>query len=91
MEQNNNLNQDKSGRKLGYYLIEAGLITSDRVDEALIEQRTNLNMQLGEILVERGRIKQNTLDYFVKKIIESDSTQTKINLEQKQNQHKYVD
>ena len=91
MEQNNNLNQEKSGRKLGYYLIEAGLITSDRVDEALIEQRTNLNMQLGEILVERGSIKQNTLDYFGKKIIESDSTQTKINLEQKQNQHKYVD
>lgn len=85
MEQNNNLNQEKSGRKLGYYFIEAGLITSDQVDEALIEQRTNPDMRLGEILVERGWIKQNTLDYFVKKIIEPDSTQTKKNQEQEQN------
>jgi hypothetical protein len=47
MEQNNNLNQEKSGRKLRYYFIEAGQITSDQVDEALIEQRTNPDMRLG--------------------------------------------
>lgn len=56
MEQTQNLNQGTE-RKLGFYLVEAALITSNQLNEALIEQKNNADLKLGEILVNRGWIK----------------------------------
>lgn len=70
MEQTNDLTQEKTeGNVLGSYLIEAGLITSNQLDEALREQKNNTHMRLGEILVKRGWIEQKTINYFIEKII----------------------
>ncbi len=55
---------------LGCYLVEAGLITQAQVDVALNDQKIVDDMRFGEVLVARGWIKQQTLDYLLKKIIE---------------------
>ena len=55
---------------LGCYLIEAGLITQAQVDVALNDQKIMDDMRFGEVLVARGWIKQQTLDYLLQKIIE---------------------
>lgn len=68
MGQTKNLNQ--ATRKLGSYLIEAALITSNQLNEALIEQKNGADKRIGEILVNRGWIKQKTVEYFVE-IIQS--------------------
>jgi hypothetical protein len=57
-------------RPLGSYLIEAGLLTDAQVHVALIDQDMMGNMRFGEVLVARGWIKQQTLDYLISKIIE---------------------
>ncbi len=57
-------------RPLGSYLIEAGLLTNAQVDVALNDQLMVEDMRFGEVLVARGWIKQQTLDYLINKIIE---------------------
>jgi hypothetical protein len=57
-------------RPLGSYLIEAGLLTDAQVHVALIDQDMMDHMRFGEVLVARGWIKQQTLDYLISKIIE---------------------
>ena len=59
-----------SAKRLGSYLIEAGLITPAQVDVALNDQKMMDDLRLGEALVTRGWIKQQTLDYLIKKIVE---------------------
>ena len=70
--QNDDLSKNKSKYKLfGSYFIEAGLVTSNQITEALIEQQNQYpHKKIGEILVIRGWLRPTTLDYFVKKIIE---------------------
>lgn len=67
-----NFNQVTEPQLLGSYLIEADLISSNQLNQALIEQKNNADLRLGEILVNRGWIKQKTIEYFVEKIIDSD-------------------
>ncbi len=55
---------------LGSYLVEAGLITPAQIDVALNDQTIMDNMRFGEVLVARGWIKQQTLDYLIKKVVE---------------------
>lgn len=55
---------------LGAYLVEAGLITPAQIEVALNDQKIRSDMRLGEVLVARGWIKQQTLDYLIQKIIE---------------------
>jgi hypothetical protein len=57
-------------RPLGSYLIEAGLLTDAQVHVALNDQNMMDHMRFGEVLVARGWIKQQTLDYLISKIIE---------------------
>ncbi len=57
-------------RPLGSYLIEAGLLTPAQVHVALNDQNMMDHMRFGEVLVARGWIKQQTLDYLITKIIE---------------------
>ncbi len=57
-------------KRLGSYLIEAGLITPAQVDVVLNDQKMMDDLRFGEALVTRGWIKQQTLDYLIKKIVE---------------------
>jgi hypothetical protein len=57
-------------KRLGAYLVEAGLLTPAQIDVALNDQKIMSDMRFGEVLVARGWIKQQTLDYLIKKIIE---------------------
>lgn len=59
-----------AGRKrLGSYLVEAGLINRAQVDVALNDQQAT-GMKFGEVLVARGWVKQQTVDYLMKKVVE---------------------
>lgn len=56
-------------KRLGGYLVEAGLLTPAQVDVALNDQKMT-GMLFGEILATRGWVKQQTIDYLMKKVIE---------------------
>ncbi len=70
---------DRNGsvKCLGYYLVEAGLITQAQVDVVLNDQKIMDDMRFGEVLVARGWIKQQTLDYLIKKIVEPEQRAAK--------------
>jgi hypothetical protein len=57
-------------KRLGSYLVEAGLITPAQIDVALNDQKMMNDLRFGEVLVTRGWIKQQTLDYLIKKVVE---------------------
>jgi hypothetical protein len=65
------MNKQPEIKRLGAYLIEAGLITPAQVDVALNDQEFMADeMRFGDVLVARGWIKQQTLDYLMEKIVE---------------------
>lgn len=55
-------------KRLGGYLVEAGLLTRAQVDVALNDQKVT-GMRFGEILAARGWVKQQTIDYLMKKVV----------------------
>ncbi|MEB3357836.1 MAG: hypothetical protein VKK04_13990 [Synechococcales bacterium] len=58
-----------AGRKrLGSYLVDAGLITDAQVSVALNDQQAT-GMRFGEVLATRGWVKQQTIEYLMTKII----------------------
>jgi hypothetical protein len=58
-------------KRLGAYLIDAGLITPSQVDVALNDQEfMDDGMRFGDVLVARGWVKQQTLDYLIAKVVE---------------------
>jgi hypothetical protein len=63
------ISYDPTDKRLGSYLIDAGLLSPSQVDVALSDQAST-GMRFGEIIVERGWIKQQTIDYLHRKIIE---------------------
>ncbi len=59
-----------TGRKrLGSYLVDAGLLTPAQIDVALNDQKAT-GMKFGEILATRGWVKQKTIEYFMRKIVQ---------------------
>lgn len=66
------LAQARSGlvprKRLGGYLVEAGLLTPAQVDVALNDQKIT-GMRFGEILAARGWVKQQTIEYLMNKVI----------------------
>jgi hypothetical protein len=62
------LTQQLKFKRLGSYLLEAELLTQAQVDVALADQQVT-GMQFGEILVARGWIKQQTIEYLMQKVI----------------------
>lgn len=50
--------------RLGQMLILAGLVSPSQVEIALIDQHMSPHLRLGEILVLRGWLQQETVDYF---------------------------
>jgi hypothetical protein len=59
--------QSLSSRKIGEILRQAYLITPSQLEEALQEQRSGKNQRIGEILAQKGCIKQETVDFFAQK------------------------
>lgn len=55
-------------KRLGGYLVEAGLLTPAQVDVALNDQKIT-GMRFGEILAARGWVKQQTIEYLMQKVI----------------------
>lgn len=62
------LSYDPLTKRLGSYLIDAGLLSESQVDVALNDQEAT-GMRFGDILVERGWIKRQTIEYLTRKII----------------------
>lgn len=56
------------GKRLGGYLVDAGLLTPAQVDVALNDQKMT-GMRFGEILAARGWVKQQTIEYLMQKVI----------------------
>ncbi|MBW4580001.1 MAG: hypothetical protein KME42_10570 [Tildeniella nuda ZEHNDER 1965/U140] len=57
-----------SKKRLGGYLVEAGLLTTGQVDVALNDQKLT-GMRFGEILAARGWVKQQTIEYLMDKVV----------------------
>jgi hypothetical protein len=55
-------------KRLGGYLVEAGLLTPAQIDVALNDQKLT-GMRFGEILAARGWVKQQTIEYFMHKVV----------------------
>ncbi len=72
----------QSQKPLGAYLVEAGLLSEAQVNVALTDQSA-VSMTFGEILVTRGWVKQQTIEYLMQKVIlpERESKQTHSGLE----------
>ena len=72
-------------KPLGEYLLEAGLLTPDRLKIALDKQK-NTSLRLGELLSSLGWVSQETIEYLVEKVVlpqrqaSYDLAQQKINL-----------
>ncbi len=55
-------------KPLGVYLVEAGIVTSEQITKALEEQQES-GRRLGEILVTRGWVEQQTIEYLIEKVV----------------------
>jgi hypothetical protein len=55
-------------KQLGSYLVEAGLLSQVQIDVALADQAAT-GVRFGDILVLRSWIKEQTIEYFMRKII----------------------
>ena len=60
---------DGGFRPLGTYFVEAGLLSPAQVQVVLNDQALT-GLRFGEILVQRGWMKETTIEYFVHKLIE---------------------
>ena len=56
-------------RRIGEYLIDAGLIKEAQLSYALAEQK-KVNLRVGEIIVQHGWLNQQTIDFFVGELCE---------------------
>ncbi|MBD1913593.1 MULTISPECIES: hypothetical protein [unclassified Leptolyngbya] len=61
-------NSPRKPKRLGGYLLEAGLLTTDQVDVALNDQQAT-GMRFGEVLVARGWLKEQTIEWVMRRII----------------------
>ncbi len=55
-------------KRLGHYLVEAGLLTQVQVDTALSEQKES-GLRLGELIVKKGWLKEQTVEFIIKEVI----------------------
>ncbi|MGJ3246860.1 MAG: hypothetical protein ACFE0I_12390 [Elainellaceae cyanobacterium] len=55
-------------KRIGAYLEEAGLVTRAQIEVALNDQKAT-GMRFGEVLAARGWVKQQTIEYLMKKIV----------------------
>lgn len=62
-------------KRLGNYLMEAGLLTESQINVALADQEIT-GMRLGEALARRGWVKEETIEYLMRKVILPERQQT---------------
>ena len=55
-------------KRLGNYLVDAGLLTKEQIHEALSEQQ-NTGKRLGEVISSHGWTNQQTIEYMMEKVI----------------------
>jgi len=55
-------------KQIGSYLVDAGLLKPTQVKIALQDQQTT-GMRFGDIIVTRGWVKKQTLEYIVGKVV----------------------
>ncbi len=55
-------------KRLGSYLVEAGLLTQVQVRVALADQQT-IGLLFGDVLVLQGWIKKQTIEYFMQNLV----------------------
>ncbi len=55
-------------KRIGGYLVDAGLLTPAQVTVVLDDQKVN-GLRFGEILAARGWVKQQTIEYLMEKVI----------------------
>jgi hypothetical protein len=58
----------RTGKRLGSYLIEAGLLSFDHLEQALNEQQKT-DKRLGEVVSNRGWVNQQTIEYLMEKVV----------------------
>jgi hypothetical protein len=68
MEYRSNKAFIETRKPLGAYLVEAGLLTDAQVGVALADQGTTF-LPFGEIVVTRGWVKEQTIEYLMQKVI----------------------
>lgn len=69
-------NSNTSGTRLGGYLIEAGLITAAQVMVVLNDQQVGTDMLFGEVLVARGWVKLETIEFIMTRVVEPERRAT---------------
>jgi hypothetical protein len=62
--------QQEPQRRLGSYLLEAGLISKAQIEVVLNDQQNLCEMRFGEVLVARGWIKPETIDFVMRHVVE---------------------
>ena len=70
------LNSNTPETRLGSYLIEAGLITAAQVSVVLNDQRVDTDMRFGEVLVARGWVKPETIEFIMTRVVEPERRAT---------------
>jgi hypothetical protein len=70
------LNSNDSRTRLGSYLIEAGLITPAQVSVVLNDQQIETDMRFGEVLVARGWVKLETIEFIMTRVVEPERRAT---------------
>jgi hypothetical protein len=58
-----------SPKRMGSYLVDAGLLTLDQINVALNDQQAT-GMRFGDIIVARGWLKEQTVEWIMAKVIE---------------------
>ncbi len=58
-------------KRLGHYLVEAGLLTQAQVETALSEQK-GTGLRLGEFIVKKRCVKEETVEFLIKEVILSE-------------------
>lgn len=56
-------------KRLGTYLTEAGLLTNDQIQVILNDQHAT-GMRFGDIVVARGWVKEQTIEWIMSKVVE---------------------
>ncbi|MGF1488453.1 MAG: pentapeptide repeat-containing protein [Prochloraceae cyanobacterium] len=70
--------KQKIKKPLGYYLTESGLLTENDVNEIVQEQnKPNNSLRFGEIAIQKGFLKQKTVDFFIKNLFVNGAKITK--------------
>lgn len=76
MYKSSDLNSNASRTRLGSYLIEAGLITPAQVSVVLNDQQIDTDMRFGDVLVARGWVKPETIEFIMTRVVEPERRAT---------------